>query len=231
MKPLTDLQAERSALPAPDEFLIEYFEDREGWHLLMYPFEGRTVHEGMATLMAFRLSQYQPVTFTIAMNDYGFELLSDVRVDLETAIGDGIFTTAHLREDIGDALNSSEMGRRTFRQIAGVAGLVFQGFPGQRKRDRQLQSSSQLFYDVFQQYEPENLLFRQAQEELMQFQLQEDRLRETLERIQTQDVQIVNPNRATPFAFPIMVDRLRGKFSNEKLEDRVARMKLALVAD
>jgi len=231
VKPLTDMQVERSALPSPHQFLIEYFEDKEGWHLLMYPFDGRTVHEGMATLMAFRLGQYQPVTFTIAMNDYGFELLSDIRVDLETAIGDGLFETANLREDISDALNSSEMGRRAFRQIAGVAGLVFSGYPGQRKRDRQLQSSSQLFYDVFQQYEPDNLLFRQAQEELMHFQLQEERLKSTLQRIQLQEVLIINPQRATPFAFPIMVDRLRGKFSNESLEDRVARMKLALVAD
>jgi len=231
VKPLTDLQVERSALPKPDEFLIEYFEDKEGWHLLMYPFEGRTVHEGMATLVAFRLSQYQPVTFTIAMNDYGFELLSDQQVDLGSAIGDGLFHTAHLREDISDALNSSEMGRRAFRQIAGVAGLVFSGYPGKRKRDRQLQSSSKLFYDVFQQYEPDNLLFRQAQEELMHFQLQEERLRSTLERIQTQEILIKDPHRATPFAFPIMVDRLRGKFSTERLEDRVARMKLALVGD
>ena len=231
VKPLTDLQAERSALPAPDEFLVEFFEDREGWHLLMYPFEGRTVHEGMATLMAFRLGQYQPITFTIAMNDYGFELLSDARVDLETAIAEGLFATTNLRVDINDAVNASEMGRRTFRQIAGVAGLVFQGYPGQRKRDRQLQSSSQLFYDVFQQYEPDNLLYRQAQEELMQFQLEEDRLLRTLERIQTQELLLESPRKATPFAFPIMVDRLREKFSTERLEDRVARMRLALVAD
>lgn len=231
VKPLTDLQAERSALPATDQFLIEYFEDKEGHHLLMYPFEGRTVHEGMATLIAFRLSVYQPITFTIAMNDYGFELLSETRVDLETAIGDGLFETATLREDITQAINASEMGRRAFRQIAGVAGLVFSGYPGKRKKDRQLQSSSKLFYDVFMQYEPENLLFRQAQEELLHFQLQEERLRATLERIQHQEILWMTPEKATPFAFPIMVDRIRGKFSTERLEDRVARMKLALVAD
>ncbi len=231
VQPLTDLQVERSALPAPDEFLIEYFEDKEGWHLLFYPFEGRTVHEGMGALLAFRLSQYQPITFTIAMNDYGFELLSDTQVDLPSAIADGLFETSTVRVDITDAINSSEMGRRTFRQIAGIAGLVFSGYPGQRKRDRQLQSSSQLFYDVFQQYEPENLLFQQAQEELLQFQLQEERLKNTLRRIQQQKVLIKSPHRATPFAFPIMVDRLREKLTSERLEDRVARMKLALIAD
>ena len=229
--PLAELQAERSALPAPDQLLIEYFEDREGWHLLFYPFEGRTVHEGMGALLALRLGQYQPITFTIAMNDYGLELLSDTSVDLEGAIGDGLFDTANLRADLHEAINASEMGRRAFRQIAGVAGLVTSGFPGQRKRDRQLQSSSQLFYDVFQQYEPDNLLFRQAQEEVLRFHLQEDRLRQTLERILAQEIVIKRPRRATPFAFPIMVDRLREKLSTEKLEDRVARLKLALIED
>lgn len=228
--PLTELQAERSALPSMDQLLIEYFEDREGWHLLFYPFEGRTVHEGMGALLAFRLGQYQPITFTIAMNDYGFELLSDTKVDVEQAIGDGLFEASTLRADITDAINASEMGRRAFRQIAGVAGLVQSGFPGHRKRDRQLQASSQLFYDVFQQYEPENLLFQQAQEEVLHFQLQEDRLRATLERIQGQEILLQWPGRATPFSFPIMVDRLREKLSTERLEDRVARMKLALEA-
>ncbi len=229
--PLTELQRERSQLPSPDQLLIEYFQDNEGYHLLFYPFEGRTVHEGMGALLAFRLSQYQPITFTIAMNDYGFELLSDTGVDLEGAIGDGLFEAATLRADIGDAINASEMGRRAFRQIAGVAGLVFSGFPGKRKRDRQLQSSAQLFYDVFDRYDRENLLYRQAQEEVLQIQLQEERLRETLNRIQASEILISRPTRATPFAFPIMVDRMRAKLSSEKLEDRVARMKLALVAD
>ena len=231
VKPLTDLQMERSALPSPEQFLIEQFESKEGYHVLMYPFEGRTVHEGMGALMAFRLSQYQPISFSIAMNDYGFELMSDLPCDLETAIGDGLFETATLRADIADAINSAEMGRRTFRQIAGVAGLVTQGFPGKRKRDRQLQSSAQLFYDVFAQYEPDNLLFRQAQEEVLRVQLQEERLRATLSRIQHQELLLEHPAKATPFAFPIMVDRMREKLSSEKLEDRVARMRLQLVDD
>ena len=231
VKPLTDLQAERSALPAPDQFLVEYFRSREGYHLLMYPFEGRTVHEGMGALVAFRLSQYQPISFSIAMNDYGFELVSDTPCDLETAIAEGLFATDTLRADIADAVNSAEMGRRTFRQIAGVAGLVTQGLPGRRKRDRQLQSSAQLFYDVFARYEPDNLLFRQAQEEVLRIQLQEERLRATLQRIQAQELLLERPAKATPFAFPIMVDRIREKLSSERLEDRVARMRLQLAED
>jgi ATP-dependent Lhr-like helicase len=118
------------------------------------------------------------------------------------------------------------MARRKFRDIAAIAGLVFKGFPGQRVKDKHLQSSSQLFFEVFHDYEPQNLLLQQSFEEVMDFQLEEARLRKTLSRIAAQKIVIKYPERPTPFAFPIIVDRLREKLSNEKIEDRIRKMTL-----
>ncbi len=229
LRPLVEVQRTRSYVPAADEFLIEYFHDREGFHLLFYPFEGRYVHEGMGSLLAYRLSQFKPISFSIAMNDYGFELLSDIEIPIEEALGSDVFSTQHLLEDIRASINAAELARRRFRDIAGIAGLVFKGFPGREKRSRHLQSSSQLFFDVFSDYEADNLLLLQAYEEVMTFQLEEARLRAALNRINSQRVILSEPGRATPFSFPIIVDRLRGKLSSEKLEDRIAKMKVELV--
>ncbi|HYG20396.1 MAG TPA: ligase-associated DNA damage response DEXH box helicase [Ohtaekwangia sp.] len=224
LAPLFDLQRYRSHLPAKDEFLIEYFTSTEGHHVVMYPFEGRFVHEGLAALMAYRIAQIHPITFSIAMNDYGFELLSDQTIPIEEAVETNVLGEEDLLKDIQASINSIEMARRKFRDIGAISGLVFKGYPGKPVRDRHLQSSSQLFFNVFNDYEAHNLLLRQAYEEVMDFQLEEARLRRALHRIAGQKIVITRPDKPTPFAFPIMVDRMREKLSSEKIEDRIRKM-------
>jgi ATP-dependent Lhr-like helicase len=229
LAPLRDIQAQRSAIPSRNELLIEYFADREGFHLLMYPGEGRGVNEGLASLVAYRIGQFAPLTFTIANNDYGFELLSDQPIPIEEALGSGLFDTNSLSADLEASLNSTEMASRRFRDIAAIAGLIFKGYPGKQKKEKHLQSSSKLFFEVFSQYEPTNLLLTQAYDEVMTFQLQEERLRQALDRINRQSILFKQPTKATPFSFALIVDRLREKMSSEKLEDRIKRMRLQLV--
>jgi ATP-dependent Lhr-like helicase len=222
--PLFQLQKKRSHLPNKNEFLIEYIKSEEGFHVMMYPFEGRFVHEGMSALVAYRIAQIHPITFSLAMNDYGFELLSDQPIPIEEAIETNILGSEDLMKDIQASINSTEMARRKFRDIAAISGLVFKGYPGKPVKDRHLQSSSQLFFNVFHDYDAHNLLLGQSFEEVMDFQLEEARLRAALERIATQKIILTTPDRPTPFGFPIMVDGMREKLTSEKLEDRIKRM-------
>jgi len=223
LAPLLEQQAAQSHLPNEDECLIEYIKSKDGYHLLFYPFEGRYVHEGMGALLAQRISEKYKITFSIAMNDYGLELLSDQEIDLKILTKD-LFSTRHLLADIQSSLNSVEMARRQFRDIGKISGLVFQGYPGKYKKERHLQSSAALIFDVFREYDPDNLLFLQTYDEVMTFKFEEGRLREALDRIQRQKIIITEPEHFTPFSFPIVVDSLREKLSSEKLSDRVKRM-------
>lgn len=222
--PLFEAQIERSHLPSPEELLIEYFETSEGWHLLIYPFEGRNVHEGMGALLATRIGRRLPISFSIGMNDYGFELLSDQEIDIDQIITPDLFSVQDLEADIHASINAVEMSRRKFRDVAIISGLLFTGFPGKAKKDRHLQSSSQLLFEVFKDYESDSLLYQQTYEEVMTFQLEEARMRAALERIGGQRLCIVRPSRPTPFSFPILVDSIREKMSTEKLSDRIAKM-------
>ncbi|MFM8349384.1 MAG: DNA ligase-associated DEXH box helicase, partial [Bacteroidota bacterium] len=173
---------------------------------------------------AQRISAMTPISFSIAMNDYGFELLADRFIPIEEALETDLFRVNDLLRDIQASINSTEMARRKFRDIAAIAGLVFKGFPGAVVKDRHLQSSSQLIFDVFRQYEGDNLLLLQSFEEVMDFQLEEARLRMALERINRQKIVLRKPSRPTPFAFPVMVDRLREKMSSEQVMDRIKRL-------
>jgi ATP-dependent Lhr-like helicase len=224
LQPLIQLQQELSAVPKENELLIEHIETKDGFHLFVYPFEGRLVHEAMAALLAWRISRITPISFSFAMNDYGFELLSDQPIPLDDSNVYELFSAEHLFEDIQQAVNASEMARRKFRDIAVIGGLIFQGMPGERVKQKHLQSSASLLFNVFAQYEPGNLLLRQAYNEVMEQQMDEPRLRSMLQRIQKSKILLQFPYRLTPFCFPIKVDSMRENMTSEKLEDRVKRM-------
>ncbi len=224
VRPILELQAKWSRLPAPDELLVERVRTREGHHLFFYPVEGRLVHEGLAALFAYRLAQLGPITFTLAANDYGFELLSSDPARLEEALEAGLVSPENLLHDIPASLNAAELARRQFREIARVAGLIFQGYPGSNKSVKQVQASSGLLYDVFARYDPENLLLFQAHREVLERQLERSRLGRTLERLAGGRVVVSDVERPTPLAFALLVDRAREQVSSEKFLDRVRRL-------
>ncbi|WP_224487740.1 ligase-associated DNA damage response DEXH box helicase [Robertkochia flava] len=228
LHPVFERQRKESVVPGPQEFLIETFKTREGYHTIFYPFEGRFVHEAMASLLAYRISLLHPISFSLAFNDYGFELLSDQAMDIEQVLDNNLFSTSYVHEDLQKSLNSTEMARRKFRDIAVISGLVFQGYPDKQLKSKHLQSSSQLFFNVFRDFEPDNLLYLQAFRETFEHSLEEGRLIQALERIGKQEIVWRNCERPTPFSFPIITDRLREKLSSEKLADRIRKMKLQL---
>ncbi|HET6227476.1 MAG TPA: ligase-associated DNA damage response DEXH box helicase [Bacteroidia bacterium] len=225
LAPLLEEQKRRSVMPNEQQLLIEKMKTREGCHVFVYPFEGRFVHEGMAAIMANRIALFKPITFSIAMNDYGFELLSDQDIPIEEAVDSDLFTTSHLNDDIIKSVNTTEMAKRRFRDIASIAGLVFTGFPGKQVKTKHLQASSKLFFSVFEDYEKDNLLLKEAYDELYDFQLEIVRLRNAFERIEKQEIIVKNLERFSPFSFPIFTERWREKFSNEDIETRVQRIK------
>lgn len=222
--PIFDTQSKLSHIPSNDELLIERLKSRDGYHIFIYPFAGRLVHEGLAALIAYRLSQHQAITFTISSNDYGFELLSPDLAPLDHALNEGLFSVKNLDDDIIASLNASEMARRQFREIARVSGLVFSRYPGGQKTMRQLQTSASLIFDVLTNYDADNLLLEQAQREVLLGQLEEKRLMQTLQRLTNSAIVVKEVERTTPLAFPLLVDRLRQTVSSEKLDERIARM-------
>lgn len=225
---LLELQKRWSKIPKENELLIERIKTRGRYQLFVFPFEGRLVHEGLSALMAYRISRFQKTTFTMACNDYGFVLESPHEIDVDRVIRDGLFSAEELIGDITSSMNATEMTKRQFRQIARVAGLIHPGYPGQRKKASHIQASSNLFFEVFQQYDPNNLLLEQSRREVLEFQLEANRMLGALDRIERSRILIEEPVKITPLAFPLLVDKLRERVSSETLIQRVARMQAEL---
>ncbi len=223
-RPMLETQARLSRIPTPQSMLVEAFRSREGFHLYVYPFSGRHVHLGLASLLAWRLAHDRPNTFSMSVNDYGFELVSADEFDLAPIMGKQVFSTANLLADVLASLNSTELAQRRFREIARVAGLVFSGYPGQPKSARQLQASSGLFFEVFRKYDQGNLLLTQAQKEVLSQELEISRLRATLARLLRKKVQFVQLRHPSPMSLPLMVERFREQLTTEQLSSRLDRI-------
>ncbi|WP_312076730.1 ligase-associated DNA damage response DEXH box helicase [Chryseobacterium sp.] len=224
LHPLLMNQEERSHIPKDDEFLVEMIKNREGYHLFMYPFEGRLVHEVMAALIAFRISKLAPISFSMAMNDYGFELFSDKEIPLNEENLDKILTRENLMTDVISSINAAEMARRKFRDIAVISGMLVQNFPGQQRSNKSLQSSAGLIFKVLEDHDPNHFLVRQAYTEVFNMQLQEQRLVEAFKRIEKSKIILKFANAFTPLSFPIKVDSLRQTLTSEDLDARIQKL-------
>ena len=230
-RPMLATQKRLSHLPTPHTLLVETFHSKEGHHLYIYPFAGRNVHLGLSSLLAFRLARQQPNTFSMSVNDYGFELLSSTPFDIEPVLRKTVFSTDNLLVDVLASLNSSELAQRRFREIARIAGLIFTGFPGAHKSTKQLQASSSLFFEVFKKYDTQNLLLTQAEREVLSQELDIAHLGSTLDSIASKRLDFVELKHPSPLCLPLMVERLREKLSTEKLADRLDKIVKAMEKD
>ncbi len=226
LQPLLEKHRELSHLPKAKELLIEQIRSDEGTHIYFYPMEGKYVHDVLAALVAYRISISQPISFSMASNDYGFELLTDQDIEAEDILELDVFSPENLLSDISASINNTEIAKRNFRVIAAISGLIFQGYPGKNITNRHLQASSSMIFKVFEDYDPENLLLKQANEEVLSLNFEKSRLTKAMDRINKQSFVVKKILKPTPFSFPIMVDRLREKFTTETLATRIEKMQI-----
>lgn len=234
-RPLVRAMLQLSHVPRADEVLCELCDTREGSHLFVYPFDGRLVHAGIAALLAYRISRRVKATFSIASNDYGFELLAPAGFDfgphLAADSARELLDAAALWDDVDGSVNLAELARHQFREIARVSGLVQQSYPGARKGARQTQANAGLIFDVFREFDPRNLLLEQARREVFDRQFERSRLSRTLARLQRSKLAIRRVARPTPLGLPLVIERVGGRLSSQSLADRVEQMKAAWERD
>lgn len=224
LAPLIAKQSSLSAVPSESEFLVEHIKTKEGYHLFFYPLEGRLIHEVMAALVAYRISKLYPISFSMAMNDYGFELYSDKEIQLTQTQLEAVLSRKNLMEDVISSINSAEMASRKFRDIAVISGLVIQNYPGTQQNNKSLQASSGIIFRVLMEHDPDNLLLKQAFSEVFNQQLEEYRLVKAFDRINNSKIRYTFAEEYTPLSFPIKVDSLRQSLSSEALIERIQRM-------
>lgn len=213
-----ETQRERSAIPAPEELLIETFAHDDRHYLVCYPFEGVLAHGALAVLLTRRLAQLdlRPIGYTIS--DYAICISANSPLDgVDLA---RLFEADILGNDLEEWLADTFMVKRSFRDCAEIAGLIDRRLPGLVKTGRQVTFSTDLIYDVLRRYQPDHLLLRCARDDVAGQLIDRDRLAAMLTRISSRIVHRAL-DRLSPFSVPAMIALNPEPLKSEQDDDQM----------
>ncbi len=224
--PILKKQKAVSNIPKRNQLLIEIYKTKDLTNLFVFTLDGKFVNEGIAFLWASRLAKKKKSTFSITANDFGFSLTASEDYDFKIIKEEFFYLieNKNLEDDLENAINFSELTKRRFKNIAQISGLVNHNNPTKTKSSSQLQISSSLFYDVFAKYEEDHLLIKQAHAEVKEYQLENKRITNSLKRLSNLKMILNETETPSPFAFPLLVERLKNTLSNESIEKRVEKL-------
>jgi ATP-dependent helicase Lhr and Lhr-like helicase len=195
-----EIQSRRSALPRPDQLLVETFPHEGRHYMVIYSFEGWNAHQSLGMLITRRMesSGLKPLGFVsndYALACYGLEPINDPQALLSADL---------LEDEFVQWVQGSNLLKRAFREVAVIGGLVERHHPGQRKSGRQVTFSTDLIYDVLRRYEPDHLLLRAAWEDARTRLTDVRRLASLLERA-VGTMLHMRLERISPMAVPVMI--------------------------
>ena len=220
------LQRRHSLLPGPDDLLVEIF-PRHGRHFLVaYCFEGRNAHQTLGMLLTRRLSREGAAPLGFVATDYAIALWcahppGDVAA---------LFAPDMLGDDLETWMAESSMLRRTFRNVAVIAGLIERQHPGETGSRRQVTVSSDLIYDVLRRHQPDHVLLRATRAEAAGGLTDIDRLAEMLVRVE-RHIRVARLDHVSPLAIPVMLDIGREFVRSSEDEDALLAETEALLAE
>ena len=224
--PILKKQNILSTLPRENQLLAEIYSGNGYKSLFVFPLEGKFVNEGIAFLWALRFANLKEGTFSITANDFGFSLTSTVNYDFSLLKNYLTYfqNIENFEQDLESAINFSELTKKNFKKIAQISGLVNNNYPSKSKSANQLQISSNLLFDVFTKYENNHLLLKQSHREVKKKLLESSRIDEWLKKSKNLKLILNNTTQPSPFAFPLIVERLSNSLSNESIDKRVDRL-------
>jgi ATP-dependent Lhr-like helicase len=220
------LQRYRSALPGRDNLLVETFPRGGKRFLVAYCFEGRNAHQTLGMLLTRRMERAGARPLGFVATDYVLAVWS-LREPEDVA---GLFDEDMLGDDLEAWMDESSMLRRTFRNVAVIAGLIERRHPGQKKTGRQVTFNADLIYDVLRRHEPGHVLLRATRTDAARGLIDLGRVAGLLKRARRQLVHRRLP-RISPLAVPVLLEIGREQVYGEAIDDLLEEAAETLVAE
>ncbi len=209
-----ELQKDVSELPGPDGLLVEVFPRQGRWYLVAYTFEGRNAHQTLGMLLTKRMERAGTAPLGFVATDYVLGAWSANKPeDVES-----LFDQDMLGDDLEDWMAESSMLKRTFRNVAVIAGLIERNHPGAEKNRRQVTINSDLIYDVLRRHQPDHVLLRATRADAAGGLTDLSRLSLLLGRAQG-CITVRRLDRCSPLAVPVLLDIGREVVRTEADED------------
>ena len=221
-----ELQRRRSELPGEDDLLVEVFPRNGRWYTVAYCFEGRNAHQTLGMLLTRRMERAGVNPLGFVATDYVIAVWSAEEPQDIPAL----FEQDMLGDDLEAWMAESSMLRRTFRNVAVIAGLIDRNQPGAERSRRQVTVNTDLVYDVLRRHQPDHVLLRATRADASGGLTDLGRLAAMLGRVAGK-VRAVRLDRVSPLAVPVLLDIGRETIRTEGGEDAMLAETEALVAE
>jgi len=195
-----EIQRWRSELPGPEGLLVETFPRADRWFLVAYGFAGRNAHQTLGMLLTKRMERAGLHPTGFQATDYAIAAWS---LNEPTDVAP-LFDEDMLGDDLEAWMAESTLLKRTFRNVAIIAGLIERRYPGQRKTGRQVTFSSDLIYDVLRSHQADHILLRATRADAGEGLTDVSRLAELLARVQGR-IRHRRLDKVSPLAVPVLV--------------------------
>ena len=220
------LQRARSRLPGRRDLLVETFPRGGRWYLVAYPFEGRNAHQTLGMLLTKRMERAGFAPLGFVATDYVIGIWS---ANQPTDVA-ALFDQDMLGDDLEAWMADSSMLRRTFRNVAVIAGLIERHHPGAEKNRRQVTVNSDLIYDVLRRHQPDHVLLRATRADAASGMIDLERVAGMLARVRGRIVHMAL-SRVSPLAVPVLLEIGRESVRSEDDEDALLAEAEAIVAE
>jgi ATP-dependent helicase Lhr and Lhr-like helicase len=214
------IQEWRSVIPKPGQLLIENFPRGNRHYLVCYPFEGRLAHQTLGMLLTRRLERLGLRPLGFVANEYALAVWA--ARDMSGVNLDALFDEDMLGDDLDAWLAESNLYKRTFRNVAIIAGLIERKMPGREKSGRQVTFSSDLIYDVLRAHEPDHVLLRATYADAGTGLLDIARLGDMLVRVRKRIVSR-KLDRVSPLAVPALLEISREMVARGEVDEDIMR--------
>jgi ATP-dependent Lhr-like helicase len=196
-----ELQRSVSRLPGRNDLLVESFPRGDRWYLVAYCFEGRNAHQTLGMLITKRMERAGMAPLGFVATDYVIGIWSANRPHDVAAL----FEQDMLGDDLEEWMADSSMLKRTFRNVAVIAGLIERHHPGAEKTRRQVTVNSDLIYEVLRKHQPDHILLRATRADAASGLIDLNRVAGMLARVKGRIVHMVL-SRVSPLAVPILLE-------------------------
>jgi len=220
------LQRARSRLPGRNDLLVETFPRGDRWYLIAYCFEGRNAHQTLGMLLTKRMERAGFAPLGFVATDYVLGIWSAGRpFDIARLFDEDI-----LGEDLESWMAESSLLRRSFRNVAVIAGLIERHHPGAEKTRRQVTVNSDLIYDVLRKHQPDHILLRATWADAASGLIDLGRVAGMLRRVKGRVVHMVL-SRVSPLAVPVLLEIGRESVRSDSDEDALLAEAEAIIAE
>jgi ATP-dependent Lhr-like helicase len=220
------LQRRVSRLPNRDDLLIETFPRGDRWYLVAYCFEGRNAHQTLGMLVTKRMERAGFAPLGFVATDYVLGVWS-ANPPRDVA---ALFEEDMLGDDLEAWMADSSMLKRTFRNVAVIAGLIMRNQPGAEKTRRQVTVNSDLIYDVLRRHQPDHILLRATRADAATGLTDVGRIAGMLARVKGHIVHMVL-SRVSPLAVPVLLDIGRESVRTHTDEETLLAEAEAIIAE